>query len=278
MRPDSVAIPYCGLPPDPGALWSRWNLDPVLIAIIIAIAICYAVATPSAMRRGQISPGNTACFFAGWFVLASALVSPLCALSVSLFSARVSQHMIVVLIAAPLLVAGRPGVVARTALSTDYVRPSHRGNFLDAFGASAAFAIALWFWHMPLPYDATFDSDVVYWTMHVTMILSALWLWSILLDRRRDRAVSAIATGLVASTQMSLLGAAITFATHPLYAPHLLTTAAWGTTPLVDQQLGGAIMWVPGGAIFLTAAMFILIALVGNGEHSRPQPVRLRVR
>jgi putative membrane protein len=133
-------------------------------------------------------------------------------------------------------------------------------------GASAAFAVALWFWHMPAPYAATFANDTVYWAMHITMILSALWLWGVLLDRGRTRAVSVIATGLVASTQMSLLGAAITFTSHPLYAPHAATTAVWGMSQLLDQQLGGAIMWVPGGAIFLVASMMSLWALVASRE------------
>ncbi|HXE16087.1 MAG TPA: cytochrome c oxidase assembly protein [Stellaceae bacterium] len=277
MRPYSVVVPYCGLPPDPGVLWSRWNLDPVLIAILVAIGVAYALAVPTAIRRGAVARGNAACFAIGWTVLAAALISPLCALSVSLFAARVAQHMVIVLVAIPLIATGRPGRIVRAVLAPERRPNSGRGNFLNALGASAAFAIALWFWHMPLPYDATFASDVVYWAMHITMILSALWLWSVLLDRRRDRAVGAIATGLAASTQMSLLGAAITFAGHPLYAPHLLTTGAWGMTPLLDQQLGGAIMWVPGGAIFLTAAMFVLVAMIG-GERARPAPVRIRVR
>ncbi len=53
-------------------------------------------------------------------------------------------------------------------------------------------------------------------------------------------------------------GALITFAPRALYTPHLLTTAAWNLTPLQDQQLGGAIMWVPGCVLFFIISMLIL--------------------
>jgi putative membrane protein len=66
---------------------------------------------------------------------------------------------------------------------------------IAAVGASAAFAVALWFWHMPAPYAATFANDTVYWAMHITMILSALWLWAVLLDRRRKGAVLSMWSG-----------------------------------------------------------------------------------
>jgi putative membrane protein len=262
MRPVTVHLPYCGVPPDPAQLWSRWNLDPMLIAILLIIAACYAVSAPAAKRRGVIGRGHEVAFFAGWLVLSAALISPLCPLSVSLFAARVGQHMIIVLLGVPLIAVGRPLAVVRARFGATRPILWESREFVGALGASAAFAIALWFWHLPGPYDATFANATVYWTMHLTMILSALWLWSVLLDQRRTRVVPVIGTGLIASTQMSLLGAAITFAPHPLYAPHATTTAVWGLSQLLDQQLGGAIMWVPGGIIFLTASMLALWSLV----------------
>ena len=65
---------------------------------------------------------------------------------------------------------------------------------------------------------------------------------------------------------MSLLGAVLTFAPSPLYAPHLLTTAAWGLRPLDDQQLGGVLMWVPAGVIFTGALVLSLARLFARGE------------
>jgi putative membrane protein len=116
------------------------------------------------------------------------------------------------------------------------------------------FASFLWLWHLPAPYDATLHSDAIYWTMHVTLFGSAVLLWRELLALER-RPFALVAAGTVASMQMGFLGAVLTLAGRPLFAWHYLTTEAWGFTPLADQQLGGALMWVPGGVLFLWLAL-----------------------
>ena len=266
---ETVPIPYCGLPVSPDALWSRWNLDPVLITILVLCALGYGLA---ARGTGTIDSRKKLLFYSGWAVLSAALISPLCPLSVSLFAARVTQHMILVLIAAPLIIAGRPETAIAGLLGYRGRKIVAGDGFTAALSATGLFAALLWFWHSPGPYAATFTSDIVYWSMHVSMIGSALWLWHVLLDRRRDHAVASLVAGLITSTQMSLLGAVITFAPHPLYSPHLLTTIAWGLTQLQDQQLGGAIMWVPGGVIFLAVAMIVLWSLIGDRVQRRLLP------
>jgi putative membrane protein len=65
---------------------------------------------------------------------------------------------------------------------------------------------------------------------------------------------------------MGALGALITFAGEPLYAPHFATTLAWGLTPLEDQQAGGLIMWAPAAGAYLAAALILLMRRVGFGE------------
>ena len=124
------------------------------------------------------------------------------------------------------------------------------------WASAAVFFVALWFWHMPTPYDATFSATAVYWLMHVTLFGSALLLWRELLHHHSDRTVDVLAVGALTSMQMGLLGAVLTFAGHPLYFWHLLgLTSVWGLTPLQDQQLGGVFMWVPGILLFLWAAL-----------------------
>jgi putative membrane protein len=174
--------------------------------------------------------------------------------------------MVIVLAAVPLIALGHPFAVARAALRLEPRRTPRFGALAETGAASAAFAIALWFWHMPGPYALTFGAHWIYWAMHISMILSALWLWSVLLGSRRTPAVPIVAAGLASSMQMGLLGAAITFAGHPLYAPHATTTLAWGMSQLLDQQLGGTIMWVPGGVVFLVAAMLSLWSLVSTRD------------
>ena len=239
--------PYCGAPPAPDQLVHRWNLDPLLIGILLAILGLYAVG----LRRGPDGEGGAArsrAFLAGWLVAALALVSPLCPLSVSLFAARVGQHMLLTLIAAPLLAYGRP----LTVMAAAFGRRSASAGAGRPMAAATAFMALLWLWHAPGPYDATFAGPTVYWTMHLSLIGAAVWLWHELLNR--PASAGAVAASGVSMIQMGLLGALITLAPRAAYAPHALTTWAWGLTPLQDQQLGGAIMWAPGGLAFLAVA------------------------
>jgi len=183
---------------------------------------------------GWFASPHRGALLAGVGVLALALLSPLCALAVALFSARVAQHIAVVLTAAPLLALG----LATRAPSAPI--------------AAAGFAAALWIWHLPGPYAWTFASHAGWWAMHATLLLSAIWLWQSLL---RARAEAALAAGLATAAQMGGLGAFLTFAPRPLYAPHALSTFPWGLSALEDQQLGGLLMWVPGGTLFAGLAL-----------------------
>jgi putative membrane protein len=235
----TTGVPYCGAAPFPGELALRFNLDPLLIAGLLLLLACQLRLTNAKDSRLPA--------IAGWLAAGIALVSPLCALSVALFSARVAQHMILVLIAAPLIALGLP-------------RRSAAGRGMTLMSALTFFA-ALWFWHMPYPYDATFGNSAVYWSMHITLFGSAIWLWRELLHHTAARTGEAFFVGAVTSMQMGLLGALLSLADHALFKWHLVTTWPWGLTPLEDQQLGGVIMWVPGIALFLWIAVRSVVRL-----------------
>jgi putative membrane protein len=248
--------PYCGAPPTPEEWAERWNLDPVLIAGLGAVLFVYWVWSRPGLSGARVRGWRRAAFYCGWAIGALALISPLCALSVSLFSARVAQHMLLATIAAPLIALGRPDVVVATRLarvgsSAPARRPKASTSPVRPMLAAAAFAGALWFWHSPAPYRATFESDLVYWLMHLSLFGAALWLWSEVLDGAAGSLAGIVAAGLLTTAQMAVLGAAITFSSRPLFDAHALTTAAWGYSPLEDQQLGGVIMWVPAGPILV---------------------------
>lgn len=229
--------PYCGAPPLPSALWTRWNLDPLLLGALALLLIGYVTARKD-QDRGPKGLDQL-CFYVGITVAALALVSPLCPLSVALFSARVGQHLILTTIASPLIALGLPRLRQTMA----------KAPLL----AAAAFAITLWIWHSPVPYTATFTSDLAYWGMHATTIAAALAFWAGVFGAASRRLAVATAATLATSLQMALLGAVITFAPDALYPPHALTTSVWGLSPLQDQQLGGVLMWAPAGLIFALA-------------------------
>jgi putative membrane protein len=231
--------------PAPASLALSWNLDPILICGLLGGAGLYMLGCGRLERAGRgLASKQKTCFHMGWLITPLALMSPLCPLSVSLFAARVGQHMILTLLAAPLVVVGRPVDALAAALGVSTPRDPWKGR--SPLFAAAAFAVLLWFWHAPAPYAATFSSAFVYWSMHVTVFGAALWLWHTLLESRSRSVIAKLAGGFFSSAQMGFLGALITLASRALYAPHALTTAAWGLSPLEDQQLDGIIMWIPG--------------------------------
>jgi putative membrane protein len=244
-------IPYCGAPPLPGGL--RWNLDPFLITALLVVGVFYAAGCRHARR---LRPREHWLFGAGLLIAAAALITPLCNLSVALFSARVTQHVVLILIAAPLLVLGRFDAAIAALL------PHRAGDFEPTASSwspltvgGIAFAIALWTWHLPGPYDATLQNNVAYWAMHATTFGAALLLWHGLLHEGAGRIGAAMAVGFITGMQMSLLGAVLTLSPRSLFAVHAATTWPWGLSPLEDQQLGGLIMWVPAGLLFTAYAV-----------------------
>ena len=95
---------------------------------------------------------------------------------------------------------------------------------------------------------------MIYWLRLGSLLGTAVGFW---VSVRQAQVTAAVAALLATMVQMGLLGALITFASAPLYAPHLLTTGPWGLSPLEDQQLAGLIMWAPAAAIYLVAALLI---------------------
>ena len=104
-----TVVAYCGLPPSPAGIWTHWRLDPIVLSVLFAWLASY-VAGACALRgtARRLKTREIAFFCSGWAIATLALVSPLCPLSVALFSARATQHVILTLLAAPLVVAGRP--------------------------------------------------------------------------------------------------------------------------------------------------------------------------
>lgn len=236
----SWADAYCGPGAVPASLWSDWNLDPPLL---LALALAFG-AWLLTMRRTAYWRRRNLAFPAAWLVLVLAFVSPLCALSAALFSARIVHHLLLVGLAAPLLALALPRVARLLALPLT--------------AAAVLHAVLFWFWHAPVPYAAALSHPATYWLMELSLLASAVGFWGAVLRAGPNPALLSVAlAGFMA--QMGLLGALLAFAPAPLYAPHLATTAPWGLTPLADQQLAGLVMWVPGMLPYLVA----LVAGVG---------------
>ncbi len=138
----------------------------------------------------------------------------------------------------------------------------------------------MWLWHEPALYDATFQSTLVYWTMHISMIGAAMLFWDAAF-RSQGFLAGPLLSIFATMLQMSLLGAILTFARTPLFSVHALTTLPWDMSPSEDQQLGGLIMWVIGGAILAAWGIFALLLSVTEKDETdafERESVRARAR
>jgi putative membrane protein len=228
---DTATISYCGPAAVPGDLLTRWNFDPLLMAAFAALAIVIASGRVANARAGWASVA----------LMAVTFISPLCALSSALFSARVLHHVLLIAAVAPLLALAFP--VQRL--------PSPPLAALVGLHA-----IVLWVWHMPAPYAWGLASLPSYWLMQASLLVSAWLLWRAIFVSAAQPGPALFA--LVATVgQMGLLAALIVFASRPLYAVHFASTAAWGMSPLADQQLAGLLMWVPASLPYLGVGLWL---------------------
>ena len=219
-------IPYCGAAPLPAVWVARWNADPVLLTALTLAAV-WLWRSRSADRRAG---------FAALAVAVFLFVSPYCARGSALCLVRVPHDVILAACLGPL-------VMATLRLHERQVPGS-----LSLW--TAIHALVFWAWHAPPLYEAVMTSSPVFWLMQATITASAALWWAKVL---RAPAAGAAAALLATMVAMGLLGALLTFTGQPVYAPHLLTTAVWGLTPLEDQQAAGLIMWAPAAAVYLAA-------------------------
>lgn len=249
----------------PSALWGAWALDPSTLALVAATVLAYAHTVRGLWRSGGRGAGireaQVVWFGLGVVAVLVALVSPLEALAASLFAAHMVQHLLLTLVAAPLLLLGRVHLGVLPVLPVSWrrhgarvVARTVRTNPGIPVAAVALHVGTLLAWHVPALYDAAVARTGLHVLEHATLLLTALAFW-VVMGAARPRPVAAAGlAAFVASLVSVLLAATMTAATHPWYASHLATAPAWGLTALQDQHLAAAIMWVPGGIVYLSAA------------------------
>jgi putative membrane protein len=260
-----------------------WTWDPVIIAFLVLAAVLYGVGLRQLKKHSPetkvLKNWEIASFVMGWMMLVMALLSPLHKLGSMLFSAHMSQHEILMLLAAPLLVMGRPMVAALFALPirsrmalgrvVKHAFWKHTWGLVSLpVAAWVIHGVVLWVWHVPMLYEATLRSEFIHALQHTSFLCSALLFWWTLIHGRFGRMGYGVAVVYVFSTAVhsSILGALLTFASQIWYPIYESRTAAWGLTPIEDQQLGGLIMWVPAGVVFVVVGLALFGAWLGESE------------
>lgn len=245
---------------------TQWNWQPSIIigtALIIGLYL-YAVGP----LRKKYHPGEEAkmsqmlMFLLGVMAIFLSLFSPLDKLGDDyLFSAHMVQHLILTVVGPPLMVLGTPGWLIQPLLRYPVIL--RIGKFLTYPAiAFVLYNIDFWLWHAPVLYDATLVNEKVHILEHLTFIVFAIIYWwpifSPVKELPRLSIEGQILYMFLGGMPTVALGAGLTFA-PPLYEPYIHAPRVWGLSPATDQQLGGLIMWIPGGLISIVTVSILFI-------------------
>jgi cytochrome c oxidase assembly factor CtaG len=258
--------------------WEPGTLIPLVLSGWLYTQGIWRLWTAAGIGHG-IKSWQACCFAAGWTSLTLALVSPLHPWGQVLFWPHMAQHEILMLISAPLLVLGQPMAVFLKALPPAWAHSlaavgNSRGwlgvwQWITApFVAWVIHGIALWVWHIPMLFEATLHSELIHALQHLSFLFSALlFWWAVIHGQRRSLAYGmAVLYLFTTAVHSGLLGAMLTFSTRPWYPTYAHTAPQWGLTPVEDQQLGGLIMWVPAGLVYVAVGLALFAAWLTESE------------
>jgi putative membrane protein len=268
--------------PGLGAALSYWPFEPaVLIGVAIA-ATLYVVGGVGRSSKHRTGRWRAAAFWLGLASILLALQSPIEMLARQLFWMHMVQHLLLTVVAAPLLALAAPWTRLWRALPLGLRRSVARPVFLHPRLAPLRWiyhqvsqpgviwtlaAANLWLWHLPAMYDLTLRNHLVHHVEHGLFLALGLAFWAHVFDQHPFRAplgtLARASYVFFAMVQSWGLAAVLSFATGPFYAYALLPSRPGGISALTDQQLGGGMMWVPGAitySIVFVALLFQWLA------------------
>ncbi len=256
-------------PLTPHDLWSVWSFEPVIVVLIVFTALLYLRGMWNATRRAGLRRAmpiwRWLAFLGAMLSLVLALVSPLDALSGALFSAHMVQHLILMMITAPLLILGELPLAVVWAVPRRWAQALGHGlnrpgllsriwaALITPVSAWLLFAASMWVWHASTLYEAALRNETIHTLEHLGFLLTSMLFWWVLFRRTTEGHVHYGMLIVYLFTTMlhsTILGALMAFTSLPWYPSYAASVGAWGLTPLEDQQLAGLIMWVPGGVVF----------------------------
>lgn len=276
-------------------LLAAWTWE---VAVLIGLALAAGLYLRGIHRLWQragagrgVRVWQVVAYAGGVTAIFVALISPLDALSAQLFAAHMVQHLLLILVAAPLLVAGAPRLPFLWALPESWRRRTGRwsrsrglrGVLRVLTRPPVAWLLAaavLWLWHLPLLYQAALRNENIHAIEHACLLGTALLFWHVLAEqtgRRHRHYGAAIVYLLTMGLQSSVLGVAIAFS-RPWYPAYAATTALWQLTPAEDQQIAGLTMWIPAGAIYLVAVLALIVRWIAADEADAIRRERPRLR
>ncbi len=278
-----MLIPVLGHPGEPLAthdLWGAWNLDPVLL-LGSALAVWAYRRGQTGGRQRPADVWRARCFAGALVALGIALVSPLDALASALASAHMVQHVLLLLVAAPLLALSAPSSTLLRGSPLAVRRASGRWRRRLGLTQGSLHALqnptvvwllhvaTVWFWHAAVPYGAALENGLLHVLEHVSFLVTGALFWRGIMGARGAGRVShgyAVLLVFAMAMQSVFLSVLLTFARTPWYSGYAATTTTWGLEPLADQQLAGVIMWIPAGLVYLAAGLTLMVAWIQASE------------
>lgn len=267
----------------PHDVWQAWNTDPFVAVSLALLGIVYLLGR----RRGVDTSTRRVAFWGAFVALFVALVSPLDALSETLVSAHMVQHVLLILVAAPLLAISAPGGALLRGTPRGVVDTTRAVR--RAVGLTAArlqrlrspmarwllYVVTLWVWHASVVYGAAVENELVHVVEHGAFLGSAFLVWSVILGPPRVRVSRGV--GLLAVFTLGLqsifLSVLLTFSREPWYAEYLSPPAGWGLDALTDQQLAGVLMWVPAGFVHTGIALWLFVTWLRESDEPELEAV-----
>lgn len=254
----------------------------VLSSVIVALAYGYghALLRQNRKRKRDRLIWQMLAFTLGWLALAVALFSSLDSLAGISFAAHMAQHVVLLIIAPPLIVLGKPLAPLILALPPAWRRPLGAQIFKRLSRppwrllarlpiAASVHSIVVWLWHVPLAFQAALENEFMHAVEHFSLFGSALlFWWGVIHSGRRgySRYGSGILSLFLVAMHTKLLGVLIAFAPAPLYTAYAAGASPWGLSTLEDQQLAGLIMLLPCEIVYLLAGLTLMAAWLTTTE------------
>lgn len=256
-----------------------WSAEPLVIGPVVALAALWWIGRRRLLSRrlselelASVRRWRGVAFLGGLAIILIALESPIDYFSQLLFWVHMVQHLLLLVVAAPLIVAGSPWLLiwegipssTRSALVRSWQGPRF-GKTLGrvyAFarspvGTFALFTAIVWGWHLPYPYDLTLANEVVHDCEHLSFLVFGVAFWLQVLDSppfERTLSEGQSAFYLIGAMGVNVVvSAALGLSQHPWYAPYAALSVAerpGGVSALWDQQFGAGIMWTLGDLPF----------------------------
>lgn len=268
---------------EPREVLGWWTLDPLALGAVGLSTAVYTRGLQQLWQATGVGSGvrrrDAACFYLGQLCTLFALGSPLDRLSDLSFAAHMIQHELILVVAPPLVVLGKPVVTLAWAFGA-----AHRGTVMRTLSAPALttswrglsrplpilllHGLVVWLWHIPSWFEAALRSEAIHALQHASFFATAVVFWWSMLRGRYGRAGYGLAAAFVFATAMhtSVLGALLTVSSSLWYPLYAARGAPFEIDALSDQQLAGLVMWIPAGLLLGVLALALFAAWLGDAR------------